>query len=84
MRKKGASHCSPTFVDSYLSNNPDKATVDPTGRFLLVPNKGQDGTSYHTISIFSINQTTGALNLVSTFDTLAGNEPNCIVAVKLQ
>lgn len=72
------------YIESYPCTNAFYAAVDPSGTFLLVPNKGQynKGNS-HTISVFRINQTTGALSLVYTKDLGEGNEPNFLVIVKL-
>jgi 6-phosphogluconolactonase (cycloisomerase 2 family) len=52
-----------TFISSYtVSNNPYMLTIDPTGRFLYVPNS----LGCYCIYSFSINSTTGALTQTGT------------------
>ena len=54
--------------------HPHQVVLDPTGRWFLVPDKGAD--AIHTLSI---NEVTGALQLVSTLQIAPGSGPRHLV-----
>jgi 6-phosphogluconolactonase (cycloisomerase 2 family) len=74
-----------TFAGSRACNAPQGLVVDPTGKFLLAASKGQYNMGPgHTISVFSIDTTSGLLTLQGTADLGAGNEPNYLAVARFQ
>jgi 6-phosphogluconolactonase (cycloisomerase 2 family) len=68
----------PTGVDNGF--NAEEIAVDPTGRFLYVSNLGSNATDAATVSMFTINPTTGLLTANSPAQVPTGFFPQGIAA----
>jgi 6-phosphogluconolactonase len=68
----------PTGVDNGF--NAESMAIDPTGKFLYVANLGSNATDAATVSMFTINPSTGVLSAISPSQVPAGFYPQGITA----
>jgi len=68
----------PTGVDNGF--NAESMAIDPTGRFLYVANLGSNATDAATVSMFTINSTTGGLTATNPALVPTGFFPQDIAA----